>query len=471
MNASVNFFLNPGDQEASIQVRRATSNEWAADNPVLLDGELGVDTTTGLIRVGNGVDRWSSLSTQAQLTNATNSTSTTVGASALAVKTAYDRADAAYSRGDTAYSHADTATRLPAGSNGKILSAQSSAASGFEWIDNVSDGTRLLVKNVTGLALTKGQVVYVNGGSSDFPTVAPAQANTEAASAKTAGIVLGEISNNNTGYILLSGMLKEVNTVGLTAGQALWLSPSTAGAVTNTRPSWPNYAVFIGYAPKISSSGEIFVMIQNRFNLNDLNNVSINSPVTLANNDSIIYDSSTDRWINHATDFLKAADFSYSSSTSTVATYNIPQTHKDLKIVFDKLKSSSASTMISPTLFVNSTYNIFAAQSSGQYGTTFSQIASTYGSNLYFFPGYNSVALSGSAEHATIELVIYDYSSTTSKKTAVWRHVASGASGYTMLSSGVAFINTTAAISDVGIFGPINYAAGAACKLYLMGAK
>ena len=457
MNASVNFLLNPGDQEASIQVRRATSYQWAADNPVLLEGELGVDTTTGLIRVGNGVDQWSSLVTQAQLTNAINSTSTTVGASALAVKTAYD--------------HADTATRLPAGSNGQILSAQSSAASGFEWINNVSDGTRLLVKNVTGLSLTKGQVVYVNGGSSDFPTVAPAQANTEAASAKTAGIVLGEISNNNTGYILLSGMLKEVNTVGLTAGQALWLSPSTAGAVTNTRPSWPNYAVFIGYAPKISSSGEIFVMIQNRFNLNDLNNVSINSPVTLANNDSIIYDSSTDRWINHATDFLKAADFSYSSSTNAVATYSIPQTHKDLKIVFDKLKSSSASTMISPTLFVNSTYNIFAAQSSGQYGTTFSQIASTYGSNLYFFPGYNSVALSGSAEHATIELVIYDYSSTTSKKTAVWRHVASGASGYTMLSSGVAFINTTAAISDVGIFGPINYAAGAACKLYLMGAK
>ena len=29
MEATVNFFLNPQDQEASIQIRRATSSQWA----------------------------------------------------------------------------------------------------------------------------------------------------------------------------------------------------------------------------------------------------------------------------------------------------------------------------------------------------------------------------------------------------------------------------------------------------------
>lgn len=471
MNASVNFFLNPGDQEASIQVRRATTSEWAADNPVLLEGELGVDTTTGLIRVGNGVDPWSSLQPQAQLTNATNSTSTTVGASALAVKTAYDRADAAYSRADTAYNHADTATRLTAGSNGQILSAQSSSPGGFQWIDNVTEDVRLLVKNTTGAALSKGQVVYVNGAASDLPTVALAQANTEAASSKTAGVVLQQISDNSTGYILLSGILKNVNTVGLTAGQALWLSTSTAGAVTNTRPSPPNYSVFIGYASKISSSGEIFVMIQNSFRLNDLNNVSINSPITLANNDGLIYDSSTSRWINHPLELAKVADFSYASNTSSIATSSIPQTHRDLKVVFDKMKSSSASQGLSPILFVNNTYTIFTAQSVGQYGTAANQLNNTYNSNIYMFPGYNSVGYSGWTEHGTIELTINNYSSTTSGKTGFWRHIGVGSNGYVMHASGSVFINTTAAISNVGVYGNPDYLAGAALRLYLVGAK
>ena len=45
-----------------IQLRRGTSTEWATANPVLADGEIGIDKTTGSIKIGNGTNTWSQLS-------------------------------------------------------------------------------------------------------------------------------------------------------------------------------------------------------------------------------------------------------------------------------------------------------------------------------------------------------------------------------------------------------------------------
>lgn len=44
-----------------IQVRRGTSAQWAAANPVLAEGEPGFDTTTGDFKVGNGATPWAML--------------------------------------------------------------------------------------------------------------------------------------------------------------------------------------------------------------------------------------------------------------------------------------------------------------------------------------------------------------------------------------------------------------------------
>ena len=44
-----------------IQLRRATAAEWAANDAILAEGEPGVDLTTGLLKIGNGVDPWSIL--------------------------------------------------------------------------------------------------------------------------------------------------------------------------------------------------------------------------------------------------------------------------------------------------------------------------------------------------------------------------------------------------------------------------
>jgi hypothetical protein len=46
---------------ATIKLRRDTTVAWAAANPVLADGEPGLDTTTGLVKYGNGATTWNSL--------------------------------------------------------------------------------------------------------------------------------------------------------------------------------------------------------------------------------------------------------------------------------------------------------------------------------------------------------------------------------------------------------------------------
>lgn len=44
-----------------IRLRRATQAQWAASNPVLLAGELAVETDTRRLKVGDGATAWASL--------------------------------------------------------------------------------------------------------------------------------------------------------------------------------------------------------------------------------------------------------------------------------------------------------------------------------------------------------------------------------------------------------------------------
>ena len=46
---------------ATIKLRRDTTVNWEAANPVLADGEPGLDTTTGLVKYGNGTTTWNNL--------------------------------------------------------------------------------------------------------------------------------------------------------------------------------------------------------------------------------------------------------------------------------------------------------------------------------------------------------------------------------------------------------------------------
>jgi hypothetical protein len=47
--------------KVKIKIRRDTSTNWSTNNPVLRDGEIGLDTTVNKIKIGDGTTAWNSL--------------------------------------------------------------------------------------------------------------------------------------------------------------------------------------------------------------------------------------------------------------------------------------------------------------------------------------------------------------------------------------------------------------------------
>jgi hypothetical protein len=43
-----------------IQLRNDTAANWQSANPLLAQGEIGVELDTGRMKIGNGIDNWNS---------------------------------------------------------------------------------------------------------------------------------------------------------------------------------------------------------------------------------------------------------------------------------------------------------------------------------------------------------------------------------------------------------------------------
>lgn len=156
----------------------------------------------------------------------------------------------------------------------------------------------LRVLNTTGSTLTPGQVVYIVGASGSRPTVALAQANDEPTSTKVIGFVAESIANNAQGFVTTAGLLRDVNTSAFAEGAVLWLSATTPGAITSTKPTAPNHGVLVGYCVRANASnGIIYVMVQNGYELDELHDVLITS---LANNNMLKWDAGSSVWRNVA---------------------------------------------------------------------------------------------------------------------------------------------------------------------------
>lgn len=137
------------------------------------------------------------------------------------------------------------------------------------------------VHNATGSQINKGSVVYVNGANGDTPTVTLSDADTEATSSKTLGIVEANIANGAQGYVIESGLITNLNTAAATAGQSVWLSSTAGGFVFGAPPAKPAHSVYLGVVTRANSNnGTILVKVQNGYELNELHDVDAGSPTT-----------------------------------------------------------------------------------------------------------------------------------------------------------------------------------------------
>jgi hypothetical protein len=161
---------------------------------------------------------------------------------------------------------------------------------------NVGQELFILCKSSDNSERTKGKAVYVTGSDGNNKLVSYASASSELTSSKTIAVMAETISGGSKGFAATFGLVRNINTNGLTEGAAVWLSPTVPGGLTSTRPAAPNNAVFIGYCIRANqNNGIIYVNIQNGYELEELHNVKLTTPT---DGQSLVYDSTTGLWVN-----------------------------------------------------------------------------------------------------------------------------------------------------------------------------
>lgn len=151
------------------------------------------------------------------------------------------------------------------------------------------------VTNAESVTITKGQPVYLYQAQGDRATVKLAGNTSDATSAKTLGLAAENIGANQTGYIICQGVINNVNTAAFNAGDTLYLG-ATVGTLTATKPVAPNHLVYIGVVERANAgAGQIYVRPQNGYELDEIHDVLITSPV---DGQVLTYDAATDLWKN-----------------------------------------------------------------------------------------------------------------------------------------------------------------------------
>jgi len=204
--------------------------------------------------------------------------------------------------------------------------------------------TRLVtsVYNNSGATITKGSVVYINGAhSSNLPTIALAKANAEETSAYTYGLVETDIANNSSGIVIQSGTITNLNlpTSTYTDGQTLYLSPTTAGGYTLTKPLAPYHYVAIGTITRAHPNfGTIQIAIRNGFQLDEMSDVQI----PLVPNDSTLLQFSRVDSLWHSVSVNNAIGTKYIKPSDTATMLSKYQR------VITSMKYSDTATMLTP---------------------------------------------------------------------------------------------------------------------------
>lgn len=122
----------------------------------------------------------------------------------------------------------------------------------------VSRDNVLVARNITGSTLNAGSAVYISGVTGDAPQISLAKADSSN-TMPAVGILLRSVSNNGFGIVLTQGVLTGVNLSAFSSGDNVWVSPSSAGALTATEPSHPNFHQQVGVVIRNTSNGILLV--------------------------------------------------------------------------------------------------------------------------------------------------------------------------------------------------------------------
>lgn len=202
------------------------------------------------------------------------------------------------------YAQFNTSNLTPPATTGRMAWNQGDGTLDVKLMDGVTlqMGQEMVAMcaNYTGSLIPEGSAVHVLGAQGQRLKIALASASSEALSANTLGVVTqsGGIAHGSSGYVTTTGVVRGLHLPksSFADGDILWLGVAS-GTWSRTRPVAPNHGVQIGYVINASNgnSGQIYVNVQNGYELDELHNVKIINP---QNGDVLKYQASTGVWVN-----------------------------------------------------------------------------------------------------------------------------------------------------------------------------
>jgi hypothetical protein len=225
----------------------------AGFSPVTISDVLLEDPADGIIKIIDGATITASTMATSAITASTVN-STTIGATA-------------------ASTGRFTSVQLASGATGTIAVGEMRLNSTENTLDvglgngvvgQMFEETFIAVKNGTGSAMTAGQVVTFTGVNGTVPTVGLATANSAYQPLYTVGVLAENLAAGATGRAATLGKIAGLNTTGgaetWAAGDILYISPTTAGALTNVEPTAPNIAISVAAVISANSSTGILLV-------------------------------------------------------------------------------------------------------------------------------------------------------------------------------------------------------------------
>lgn len=237
-----------------IQLRRGTTTQWSTANPVLADGEIGLDTTLDKFKIGDGTTAWNSLSfsglTQSDLASYATTTSLSnhesdttnvhgiVDTAALATQTYADTAVSTHSS-DTTNVHGISDTANIVLTNDARLSdsrtpISHAASHGSAGSDPVTISQSQITNLTTDLA---AKAPLASPELTGVPTAPTATAGTNTTQIATTAFVLTEAANAASALIdSAPATLNTLNELAAALGDDPNYATSISTALGNKQP-------------------------------------------------------------------------------------------------------------------------------------------------------------------------------------------------------------------------------------------
>jgi hypothetical protein len=171
-------------------------------------------------------------------------------------------------------------------------------------VQQIGEEQYYTVRNETGSTIANGTPVMSNGvtAGSGRITVTPAIANGSIDELRFIGLTTESITNGINGYVTSFGYVRGLDTRGTPYGETwaegdiIYVSPTTAGYLTNVEPTAPNLKIVVAIViTRNQTSGVLLVRPTAYPHITHLSDVNIASPTS---GNLLIYDAPQNRWEN-----------------------------------------------------------------------------------------------------------------------------------------------------------------------------